>query len=161
MIQINYSLSSMWELERHKFDLTKCDVNALTFNVFSGGIVLKIGGVDFSAMWDWIPVLGFAREFLGAIEMLSKKNLEVFNFTESDAEIVLERKKSMIQVSASYASSGALVEYEELKTAALNFYRKAINDFLVQYPDLNKNENFRKLLLEAKNGKIRDRMTNT
>ncbi len=156
MVKIDYSLSSIWKLEKSKVDLATSSLNVLTFNAFTGSLIFKVNDADFSAQWNWIPILGFAREFFFTVESMSKKNLSIFEFTENDAEIILERNKAMIQISASYVEAKALVEYVELRTSALNFYKKVSNDFLERYPELSKNGHFSKLLSEVKNGKVQE-----
>jgi hypothetical protein len=93
VITQNYRLSQTVSYSKTGVDLARVDETYLRYQCFPGDAIFTTGNCDFSAKWDWVPVIDFAV-FLRYIasELGETKNAESeFDFTESEATIHFTR----------------------------------------------------------------------
>jgi hypothetical protein len=115
--------------------------------LFLGDVIFKIGETDFSARWDWVPVLDFALGLEHLIKQLEGGEESVeFEFTESDSAIRFTRENGEVFVSASYAPYRAVAKISELAQAVRAFRQRVVADLFLTYPQLRTNEAIRGLI---------------
>src|ERR1700677_680678 len=60
----------------------------LRYRVALGNLIFHVGNKDFSAAWDWIPLVDLAASFAEIVRKLEGGSAsQTFEFTESDAWI--------------------------------------------------------------------------
>ena len=145
--KLNYLLSEEWNSKVKGLNLSIADESDLRYNAFLGDIMFQIDDVDFNLNWGWIPILDFAACLVSISQKLLRgSEYEVFDFTESDAEIIFKCGERIVAVSASYADIEATIEIDDLAELAHAFWDKAIKDFTLAYPEISKNPTFRNML---------------
>jgi hypothetical protein len=142
-MQIEYYFSSDFST-----NIIKVDETALRYNLFLGNLTLKKGKDSINANWDWIPLLDFALCLLEICENLSGQvhGCEEFEFTESDAKLIFEKKNDRINIIASFTDETLDVSLEELHKATERFYKEILSDILEKNQQLKENMVFAKYL---------------
>src|SRR5258708_6528053 len=138
MITIDYRLSPSWKARAPEPELASADETALRYYLLFGDIIFEVDGHDFSAKWDWIPIVDFAASLRLTVNELAENDTadSIFDFTESDATLRFKRDKEVVTVSADYAPGEARVSFEEFKSAVGNFVRRVGRELCDQYPSL-------------------------
>lgn len=145
MIDIDYRLSAKtYGLD----ELAVATAEDLRYNLFTGDIVLRVSGVDFSTDWGWVPVLDFAVTLAKLAKSLPDNLASVFEFTESDATIELKLERQKVRVSASYVANSGVVGYDEFVSACHLCAVKLLTGLSSQYPSLKQNRTFMQYLKE-------------
>jgi hypothetical protein len=120
-------------------DLRTADVTSLRYYCFAGDIIMRIGDVDLSARYGWVPVLDFAVALRSIARTLETEPHAAFEFTESPATIEFDREGDVVSVRASYATETAQVPYAELREAAEAFLARVVDDLTTAHPELADN----------------------
>lgn len=147
MILFDYRLSEAWSAKERIEDLTAADELALRYQLLLGDIVLKIDVCDFSAKWEWIPIVDFIASLKHIISLLAKGDVNdaTFEFTESNAAIHFKREGDDILITANYVPCKAYVPLEDLRTAVNAFARRVLEELCQKFPALRQNVSFRRL----------------
>jgi hypothetical protein len=145
MFELDYKISD--NPNDPGIDLKSADDSDFNYNLFMGDIVLKMGNVDFSTAWGWIPLLDFVTYLHKLLEQFKEGSKDTFEFTESEATLDFQRVGEKVQIKASYADGTIEVDYEELKSKAGDILKKLGKDLLYRYPELQHNSVFTRLVV--------------
>jgi hypothetical protein len=147
MITLNFKLSPSWNGETLKLDLSSVDETAFRYELFLGNIIFKDASYDFSALWEWIPVVDFAAALRIICNDLSHGTNEChFEFTEYDAEICFRCCNDGVVISTNYAPGEITVSVENLIATTEAFAKRMASELLTEFPQLAQNRSFAKLL---------------
>jgi hypothetical protein len=119
----------------------------LRYRVALGNVIFHVGHRDFSADWDWIPLVDLAasfREILRKLEGGSQS--ETFEFTESDAWIRFERQGETVLVTTSYGEGVGENSLTALSEAANSFRERLHTELVRKHPEAANNAAVKKLL---------------
>jgi hypothetical protein len=113
----------------------------LHYDLFLGDVVFRIGDLDMSARWWWVPVLDFALCLDAIARSLEERpdRSGSFEFTESDARIDFRRSDDLVTVTPSYAEGGAEVPLVELRRATEGFLERVMRELGDAHPGLWRN----------------------
>lgn len=128
MVTLDYRLSPGWRAQAAEVDLRSVSAEALHYDLFLGDVIFRSNGADFSAPWDWVPVLDFAMSLLRIAREVRSSASQRFEFTESEAALDFERHGDQVQISSSYSPGSVLVPYEDLQRAAEEFAQKVVRE---------------------------------
>src|SRR5215471_4775437 len=102
-MHLDYRLS-----EDRETDWSSVTEEDLRYRVALGNLIFQVGDKDFSAAWEWIPLVDLAASLDEIVRKLeSGSPSETFEFTESDAWIRFEKTDGKIVVSTSYGQGRA------------------------------------------------------
>ena len=121
----------------------------LRYDCFLGDLQFKVGDLDFSTHWGWVPVLDFALGISSLLDLLEPGDSRVFEFTESEAVIQLSRIGDSVEVASSYSPGTARVDAEELRAAVRDFVRNLGRRLGAKHPSLLQNAEFLGALRQA------------
>jgi hypothetical protein len=141
-MNLDYQLSDEWEED--SLDLTAVDETELRYNVALGDLLLSSDDVDLSARWGWIPLLDFVlalNEIAGKLDQEGAE--EVFEFTESSAELRFARLGGKIVISASYAEGELKVAPTLFEKRIREFATKIGKEVATKFPGLATNKVFK------------------
>lgn len=142
MIILDYKLNES-ELPRiKKFNLSEVTASDLDYYLFCGNIFFKIGGKNFDALWNWIPVIDFATQLYLISTNLIVGQCKSLYFTESEATIKFCRKENIISVAPSYVFENAEIDCSELQEASKEFLGNILESLSTSYPQLLENAPF-------------------
>lgn len=121
--------------------LATADEMALRYECFPGDVLLRVGDVDLSARWGWVPLLDFAMALDDAVDglTLAPDAREVVDFTESDATLVLARSGRAVALTASWAPGRPEVAFADLRSAAKGLLARLLTDLTTRWPQLADN----------------------
>jgi hypothetical protein len=141
VINLDYHLSAAWNRNAATINLSTASAMDLRYDLFLGDIVFRIGDVDFSALWGWVPVLDFALSLHGITETLPEAGEGVLEFTESNAALRFVYERGWVKVSANYVRDqiGANISYTDLSRAADTFLQTVLRDLWTMHPELERN----------------------
>lgn len=148
MITLEYHISPMSPERLSAKALENSSEADLRYELFLGDIVFRINDADFSAQWDWVPVLDFALEIDEIVSKLSPHDSAELEFTESDSVIRFDREVEETRVSANYSTGVAVVAHRHLAQATASFRGKVIAELLLAYPRLRENKAMEKWLAQ-------------
>lgn len=144
MITLDYKLSSDWR--PFEIDLRTADEMTLRFDAFPGDVVFRVGAVDLSAQWGWVPVLDFALALETIAQRLANHRHELFEFTESGATIDFRQNgDDAVTISPSYTQRSAQIERAQLERAATTFADRVCEELGARHPALAENAFFSEL----------------
>jgi hypothetical protein len=149
MVTLDYRLSPAWRAQAAKVDFHTVSAEALHYDLFLGDVIFRSNGADFSARWDWVPVLDFAMSLLRIARKLRSSDSQRFEFTESEAALDFERHGDQVQISSSYSPGSVLVPYEDFRRATGEFAVKVVKELAAEYPEVAGVEAFRLCQEEA------------
>jgi hypothetical protein len=135
--------SEEWKGKTAAINLAIADESVLRYRTFLGDLILRVGEVDFSTRWGWIPLLDLAyciKEMIG--ELLSGQPAAVFEFTESDAILRLVRHGQNVVISASYVDGNASVDLQVFSKTAISVSRRFFEWAAQANTDLASNPHF-------------------
>jgi hypothetical protein len=119
----------------------------LRYRVALGNLIFRAGNQDFSAAWEWIPLIDLAASFAEIVRKLEDgSESETFEFTESDAWIRFERKGEKVLVSASYGEGVGEIALHSAAEAVKSFRERLRSDLVRKHPQTAHNAAVRKLL---------------
>jgi hypothetical protein len=119
----------------------------LRYRVALGNLMFHVGNKDFSAAWDWIPLVDLAASFAEIVRKLEGGSAsETFEFTESDAWVRFERKGEKILVSTSYGEGDGEIALHSLSEAVKSFRERLRAELITKHPQAAHNTAVRKLL---------------
>jgi hypothetical protein len=136
--------------EDRETDWSSVSEEDLRYRVALGNLIFRVGDKDFSATWEWIPLVDLAAsldEILRKLESGSRS--ETFEFTESDAWIRFEKKDGKVLVSTSYGQGTAEDSLPALSEAVKSFRERLHGDLVRKHPHAAHNAAVRKLLGSA------------
>jgi hypothetical protein len=140
-MNLDYRISDEWEED--EIDLSDADATELRYNVALGDILLSAGEVDLSAPWGWVPLLDFALALQEIARKLAHEGAsEVFEFTESGAELRFDRKGAKIVITATYGPGELKVSMPTLEKKTKDFAVRIGKDLKIKYPELKENRVF-------------------
>jgi hypothetical protein len=135
--------------EDRESDWSSATEEDLRYRLALGNLIFQIGDKDFGADWGWIPLIDLAASFAEIVRRLENGSpSEKFEFTESDAWILFERKGHEVALSASYHSGFSEVPLHELAREVKKLGEKLGAELTTKYPSIGSNPTFRKLLKE-------------
>lgn len=138
-IRIQYVLSPTWNHDPPRLDTA--DEMTLRYDCFLGDVTLKIGGLDASAAWGWVPLLDFALALKTISDRLAASGHDqVFEFTESDASIKFQKENDNVVIDPSYVAGSAEVPLAELISASTDFLASLLQDLIDRHSQLASNE---------------------
>lgn len=141
MICLDYRLSSPWPGQIGAIDLSVASETTLRYDCFLGDVIFVVNGIDFSARWDWVPVLDFALALHAIAAALEDGGRDTFEFTESDASIDFRREGSWTSIEATYSAAGvARLPHTEFEDETARFLLRVVGDFVKADPRLAENE---------------------
>ena len=112
--------------------------------VLLGDQIFLVDNADFSARWDWVPLLDFAACLYAIIGRLkSKVDEEIYGFTESEALLQFNRQGEFVLITSSYTSAKATVLQDELAEASSAYAKRVLLDAIARHPELAKNPSLR------------------
>jgi hypothetical protein len=119
----------------------------LRYRVALGNLIFRVGDKDFSAAWEWIPLVDLAASFHEIVRKLESGNSsETFEFTESDAWIRFEKKNEKVLVSTSYEEGVGETPLSELAETTKSFRERLRGELVRKHPHAAHNVAVRKLL---------------
>jgi hypothetical protein len=123
----------------------------LRYRVALGNLVFRVGDKDFSAAWEWIPLVDLVASFHEIVRKLESGNRsgsgsETFEFTESDAWIRFEKKDEKVLVSASYGEGVGEIPLSELAEATKSLRERLHGEIVRKHSHAAHNAAVRKLL---------------
>ena len=137
-------------IEDRETDWSSVTEEDLRYRVALGNLVFHIGDKDFSADWDWIPLVDLAASFAEIIRKLEGGSpSETFEFTESDAWVRFEKKGEKVLVSTSYGEGVAEIALHSASQAVNSFRERLRSDLVRKHPQAEHNAAVRKLLGSA------------
>lgn len=140
MTVLDYHISPLSPERSNGAGLTSASEADLRYALFLGDVIFRIGDADFSARWDWVPILDFAIGLERAVEELQRgKEHSEYDFTESDAAIRFARDEGEVFVSATFVPYRAVVALSELLGAAHAFRTRVVDELCSTYPELRRN----------------------
>jgi hypothetical protein len=149
-MKLDYQLSDEWE--ENSIELSAADESELRYNVALGDLLLNSNEVDLSAEWGWVPLLDFALALQEIVNKLDREGAkEVFEFTESGAELRFARVGQKIVISASYADGELKVSPATFDKQIKEFATKVANELTRKYPELKQNKVFKQWKLFNQN----------
>jgi len=127
--------------------LLGADAGALHYNLVLGDIEFELDDCSFSAAWGWIPLLDFANAMRQIDQRLKAgSNVEVFEFTESEAQLTFQRADDQLEVRASYVPCRGRTSLRDFSAAVRSLWETLIKDLLSRCPDLQTNAAFREVI---------------
>jgi hypothetical protein len=119
----------------------------LRYRVALGNLIFHVGNKDFSAAWDWIPLVDLAASFAEIVRKLEGGSAsETFEFTESDAWIRFERKGEKVLVSTSYGEGAGESSFHAVSEAVKSLRERLHAELIGKHPQAAHNAAVRKLL---------------
>jgi hypothetical protein len=140
MIKLDFQPSIAWSASCS--DPDTADLGDLRYCIFLGDVVLKIDDQDFSALWGWIPLLDFSISLVCMLRNLPDSGIEVYEFTESVAELRLTMAKSSVEVTCNYADAIAQVAYDDFRQEAERYGSAVFDAAVTSIPGLARNPSF-------------------
>jgi hypothetical protein len=145
MMQLGYKLSEASQDQPSR--LAAATVVDLRYRVALGDVILKVGDVDLSAPWGWIPLIDFVVGVRDLVRSLKTDGSEAdFEFTESEALLRFRRKADKLVISSSYASGEAIVPIATVIEYLKKFEDDLRAELLNRYPEVRRNQHFRRLM---------------
>lgn len=141
MINIDYRIHPNSLKKAKSSNLKTADSMTLHYDHFLGDILLRVGGYDLNADWGWVPVLDFAVCMKEITSSLEDGNPQIFEFTESDAYIKMEREGNTVLLSTNYGPdpSRIRIDYDHFSDAVERFCKNLIIYLTNELPELNTN----------------------
>jgi len=150
MILLDYQFSARWKRRSETFDFLHADKERLRLDAFEGDQIFKVNEADFSAAWDWVPLLDFAISLAIITDALSAGASDHhFEFTESEAEIRFKRHGNDVTIWTNYGPQSTLVRCEDLQDAVQTYCQRFLGELLQAYPLLSKNPHSHELFSAA------------
>jgi hypothetical protein len=119
----------------------------LRYRVALGNLIFHVGNKDFSAAWEWIPLIDLAASFTEIVRKLEGGSAsETFEFTESDASVRFERKADKVLVSTSYVEGVGEIALRSVSEAVKSFRERLWSELVTKHPQAAHNAAVRKLL---------------
>jgi hypothetical protein len=148
MIVLDFTLSPGWKMDGAQDDLATADEIALRYRLFLGDLIMTLGSSDFSTNWGWVPLVDLTASLRrAAMDIASSPEASVaIDFTENAEKLQLERRRSILHVSATYTQATAEVELPELVEAVHEFVLRLDKTLVNAYPTLLRNPVFGALL---------------
>jgi hypothetical protein len=141
LISIGYHINPKSFEKAKSVSLDTIDAMSLHYDYFLGDILFRVGEHNLDADWGWVPVLDFAICMRKIVHLLDAGKPQVFEFTESDAYIKMEREGSRVVLYTNYklGSPSVPVSYHKLDSAVEHFYKDLIAYLTKEFPTLKKN----------------------
>jgi hypothetical protein len=137
-MHLDYRLSEDWD--ENSTDLMSADETGLRFYAATGDIVLRNDQADLSARWGWIPLIDFALALRKIGEALAASDgSETFEFTESEATLLFDRRGAELTIRGSYAVGEITLPFVVFSDRAADFARRLDTDLLARRPELGLN----------------------
>jgi len=119
----------------------------LRYRVALGNLIFHVGNKDFSAAWDWIPLVDLAASLAEIVRKLEGGSAsQTFEFTESDAWIRFERKGEKVLVSTSYGEGEGESSFHAVSEAVKSLRERLQAELIGKHPQAAHNAAVRKLL---------------
>jgi hypothetical protein len=119
----------------------------LRYRVALGNLIFHVGNKDFSAAWDWIPLVDLAASLAEIVRKLEGGSAsQTFEFTESDAWIRFERKGEKVLVSTSYGEGEGEIALRSATEAVKSFRERLWSELVRKHPQAAHNVAVKKLL---------------
>jgi hypothetical protein len=143
-IEIGFRLSKDGCPKDGTRDLATVSEMDLRYDLFLGDLWLRVDGMDFSAPWNWIPILDAAVSFRRIVDDFEHgKDRAVFEFTESNHEIRFERERDQrICVTTTFADGEGRVTLSDLRSSVHTFFSRILEEAVIRCPDLKQNARF-------------------
>jgi hypothetical protein len=148
-IVLDVRLAPEWIRRTAEQDLGLASEADLRYEFLLGDIVLRAGDVDLSAEWGWVPLLDFIVSLIMALKRLPSTGHEVYEFTESGAELRFYIVNGAVEVRSNYAAGTIRTSYEHLMDVAKDFAGRAIGELRAAVPNLDRNPNFERMVEEV------------
>jgi len=140
MLDIKYSFSNSDQYTNYK----TADDTSLRYSLFLGSLILQKDSSRIRLNWEWIPLLDFAVCFLSIyLELLGKRNLKkIFEFTESDGQLFIERVDDRISISTSFSDEKIEMSFNDFSIGIKAFYLNIMQEIKNKYDGIELNEFF-------------------
>jgi hypothetical protein len=133
--------------EDRETDWSSVTEEDLRYRVALGNLIFRVGDKDFSADWEWIPLIDLAAGFHEIVRKLEEGSAsETFEFTESDAWVRFEKKDGKVLVSTSYGEGKGEVALHSVSEAVKSFRQRLQSELVRQHPQAAHNAAVRRLL---------------
>ena len=144
MICLSYQFSPEWNAKIDQLNLAQADEVTLRYKAFLGDQIFVVDEADFSARWEWVPLLDFAACLYAIVEKLKggEKAL-VFEFTESDAQIQFNKQGDKVLITSNYRNAKSTVLLGELNAAVYSYTKQILQDAMDFSPELKANNSLR------------------
>lgn len=140
MIIVDYSVSPSSLATLKGSDVLRLTEDDLHYNYLLGSIEFIVEEKDFSARWNWIPIIDFAIDVIEILNNLPIQKKDIFYFTESDAKIEFAMlSEDRVAISSNYGKDNqnkAEANYIELKTVFLQLLTRIIVDVRIMAPNI-------------------------
>jgi hypothetical protein len=146
MLSLDYRLDPIAAAKTKDVDLASADLESLRYRLFPGDIYIRDDGVDFSAVWGWVPVLDFALSMKVIAEALEQEKSVQFEFTESNAALDFRRDGDNVEITATYVPGVIRVPVREFRDQVRAFARRVISELCTQNLRLAANPEIRRHL---------------
>jgi hypothetical protein len=133
--------------DRETTDWSSVTEEDLRYRVALGNLIFRVGDKDFSADWEWIPLVDLAASFHEIVRKLEGGSpSETFEFTESDAWVRFEKKDGKVLVSTSYEEGVGEIPLSPLAEAIKSFRERLHSEIVTKHPHAAHNAAVKKLL---------------
>ncbi|MGH9119643.1 MAG: hypothetical protein ACRD0A_17730 [Acidimicrobiales bacterium] len=150
-VLLDYRLSGSSDKRDRSADFARVVDMAIYYDHFTGDLIFRLDGIDFSARWRWVPILGAAILLEAIVADLTPDGAsDFYEFTESIARIHFLREDDRVSISTSYAPGVAEVSYAELRRATKQFLTSVFDDFSREFPALIENPFLRDTLADRR-----------
>jgi hypothetical protein len=137
-MHFDYRLSEDWD--ENSVDLAAAEETDLRYYAATGDIILRQDQTNLSARWGWIPLIDFAlamREIAEALVVT--EGSETFEFTESEATLLFDRRGQEMTISGSYAPGKITIPFTAFMEKARDFGQRLDAELLAKRPELGRN----------------------
>jgi hypothetical protein len=134
-IKFGYTLSDLYPPARASDPSSVSELD-LRYDYFCGDIEMRVGAVDFSARWGWVPILDFLASLTFALAAVRQNERAIIDFTENEDEILLVNDGDGLHISASHVTANAVCDFNDFEEAANLFARHAFDEISNLDPEL-------------------------
>jgi hypothetical protein len=137
-MHFDYRLSEDWD--ENSTDLTAAEETDLRYYVATGDIILRKDQTNLSGRWGWVPLIDFALAMREISEALAAgEGSRTFEFTESEAKLLFERRGQEMTISGSYAPGEIIIPFTTFVEKARDFAIRLDAELLAKRPELGQN----------------------
>ena len=109
----------------------------LDYRYFLGDVCLAVDGTVIDARWGWVPIVHFVTLLLIAVGDLFRGQTHAeISFTENEAVICFDRRGLDIRVTATFTTTAAQCNLNELRNVSVQFATQFFDDIIQQRPSL-------------------------
>jgi hypothetical protein len=147
-MHFDYRLSEDWD--ENSVDLAAAEETDLRYYAATGDIILREDQTNLSARWGWIPLIDFALAMREIAEALAiTEGSETFEFTESEATLLFDRRGQEMTISGSYAPGKITIPLTEFMEKARDLGQRLDAELRAKHPELGRSQAYQAFKLSG------------